>query len=221
MPRMLLKQGINDVVRISDARMSGTSFGTVVLHVAPESAVGGPLSLVQTGDEIELDVPARTLKLNISAAEWAARDRSSSCRRRRTTRAATDDCFWSTSRRRTRAAISISLRGLRLSGANGMTDSSDAPILPIEEPDQRSSQRQKGIQIGRLRDEAISRRGFRWSSGREANPRKSEQPLEHRRSPASPGYSAARRCHRFSADSDPERPDRGCVRSEYRPRRWT
>ena len=79
MPRMLLKQGINDVVRISDSRMSGTSFGTVVLHVAPESAIGGPLSLVQTGDEIELDVPARTLNLNISAEEWAAAIDSSSC----------------------------------------------------------------------------------------------------------------------------------------------
>jgi dihydroxy-acid dehydratase len=73
MPRMLLRQGINDVVRISDARMSGTSFGTVVLHVAPESAVGGPLSLVQTGDEIELDVAARSLKLNISTEQWEHR----------------------------------------------------------------------------------------------------------------------------------------------------
>ena len=56
MPRVLLKQGIDDMVRISDARMSGTSFGTVVLHVAPKSAVGGPLAVVRTGDEIELDV---------------------------------------------------------------------------------------------------------------------------------------------------------------------
>jgi L-arabonate dehydrase len=75
MPKMLLKQGINDVVRISDARMSGTSYGTVVLHVAPESAVGGPLSLVQTGDEIELDVPGRTLTLNISQEEWERRSK--------------------------------------------------------------------------------------------------------------------------------------------------
>ena len=59
MPRELLKQGVTDMVRISDARMSGTSFGTVVLHVAPESAVGGPLAVVRTGDEIELDVAAR------------------------------------------------------------------------------------------------------------------------------------------------------------------
>jgi dihydroxy-acid dehydratase len=75
MPKMLLKQGVNDVVRISDSRMSGTSYGTVVLHVAPESAVGGPLSLVQTGDEIELDVPGRTLTLHISEEEWGRRSK--------------------------------------------------------------------------------------------------------------------------------------------------
>ena len=73
MPKCFLSQGINDIVRISDSRMSGTSFGTVVLHVAPETAVGGPLGLVETGDEIQLDVPARTLSLNISAAEWQRR----------------------------------------------------------------------------------------------------------------------------------------------------
>ena len=61
------------MVRISDARMSGTSFGTVVLHVAPESAVGGPLAAVQTGDEIVLDVPGRKLELAISAEELKAR----------------------------------------------------------------------------------------------------------------------------------------------------
>ncbi len=67
MPRKLLNEGVTDMVRISDARMSGTSFGTVVLHVAPESAVGGPLALVQTGDEILLDVPARKLELLVPA----------------------------------------------------------------------------------------------------------------------------------------------------------
>jgi dihydroxy-acid dehydratase len=61
------------MVRISDARMSGTSYGTVVLHVAPESAVGGPLALVREGDEIELDVPKRTLKLLVSDEELARR----------------------------------------------------------------------------------------------------------------------------------------------------
>jgi L-arabonate dehydrase len=73
MPRVLLERGIDDMVRISDARMSGTSFGTVVLHVAPESAVGGPLGLVETGDEVELDVPGRRIELKIDAAELARR----------------------------------------------------------------------------------------------------------------------------------------------------
>jgi dihydroxy-acid dehydratase len=57
------------MVRISDARMSGTSYGTVVLHVAPESAVGGPLALVRDGDEIELNVPGRTLNVKVSDEE--------------------------------------------------------------------------------------------------------------------------------------------------------
>lgn len=65
----LLKQGINDVVRVSDARMSGTSFGTVVLHVAPESAVGGPLAIVQTGDEIVLDTAGRKIDIALPQEE--------------------------------------------------------------------------------------------------------------------------------------------------------
>jgi L-arabonate dehydrase len=73
MPRVLLDQGVNDAVRISDARMSGTSFGTVVLHVAPESAVGGPLAAVETGDEVELDTAGRTLTLHVSSEEIARR----------------------------------------------------------------------------------------------------------------------------------------------------
>ena len=73
LPRVLLKGGVTDVVRISDARMSGTSFGTIVLHIAPESAVGGPLAAVQTGDEIELDSAARRLTLCISEEELANR----------------------------------------------------------------------------------------------------------------------------------------------------
>ncbi|HEX3880932.1 MAG TPA: IlvD/Edd family dehydratase [Bryobacteraceae bacterium] len=73
MPRKLLNQGVTDVVRISDARMSGTSFGTVVLHIAPESAIGGPLAAVRTGDEIELDVANRKLELRVSADQIAAR----------------------------------------------------------------------------------------------------------------------------------------------------
>src|SRR5204862_3267895 len=72
-PTRLLRQGVKDMVRISDARMSGTSYGTVVLHVAPESAVGGPLALVQDGDEIELDVPKRTLTLRVADEELGRR----------------------------------------------------------------------------------------------------------------------------------------------------
>jgi L-arabonate dehydrase len=75
MPRKLLNQGVTDMVRISDARMSGTSYGTVVLHVAPESAIGGPLALVQTGDEILLDVPARQLELLVPTDELDRRAR--------------------------------------------------------------------------------------------------------------------------------------------------
>jgi dihydroxy-acid dehydratase len=69
----LLQRGITDLVRISDARMSGTAYGTVVLHVAPESAAGGPLALVQEGDEIELDVAARRLELCVPEDELARR----------------------------------------------------------------------------------------------------------------------------------------------------
>jgi len=72
-PKKLLKRGVRDMVRISDARMSGTSYGTCVLHVAPEAYVGGPLALVRDGDLIELDVAARKLELKVSAEELARR----------------------------------------------------------------------------------------------------------------------------------------------------
>jgi len=72
-PARLLKAGVKDMVRISDARMSGTSYGTVVLHVSPEAAVGGPLALVQDGDEIELDVVNRRLTLRVSEEQLARR----------------------------------------------------------------------------------------------------------------------------------------------------
>jgi dihydroxy-acid dehydratase len=72
-PKKLLAQGVRDMVRISDARMSGTSYGACVLHVAPESHVGGPLALVKDGDPIELDVPARRIELKVAAAELARR----------------------------------------------------------------------------------------------------------------------------------------------------
>ena len=73
LPAKLVRQGVKDMVRISDGRMSGTAYGAVVLHVAPESAVGGPLALVRTGDLIELDVPARRLELLVDAEELERR----------------------------------------------------------------------------------------------------------------------------------------------------
>lgn len=73
LPRKLLQRGVRDLVRISDARMSGTAYGTVVLHIAPEAAVGGPLALMQTGDIIELDVPARRLHHHVPDEELTAR----------------------------------------------------------------------------------------------------------------------------------------------------
>jgi len=73
LPKKILEQGVRDMVRISDGRMSGTAYGTIVLHVSPEAAAGGPLALVKTGDIIILDVPKRTLNIDISAAELASR----------------------------------------------------------------------------------------------------------------------------------------------------
>jgi dihydroxy-acid dehydratase len=73
LPKRLLDAGVRDMVRISDARMSGTAYGACVLHVAPEAAVGGPLALVRTGDVIHLNADSRTLRLEVSEAELAAR----------------------------------------------------------------------------------------------------------------------------------------------------
>ncbi|MBI3451531.1 MAG: dihydroxy-acid dehydratase, partial [Rhodospirillales bacterium] len=73
LPRKILKKGVTDMVRISDARMSGTAYGTVVLHAAPEAAIGGPLALVRNGDMIELDVAKRRLHLDVSEAELTRR----------------------------------------------------------------------------------------------------------------------------------------------------
>src|SRR5690606_18761600 len=68
-PRKLAKTGVKDMVRISDARMSGTAFGTIVLHITPESAVGGPLALVRNGDQIQIDVGTRRIDLLVDEAE--------------------------------------------------------------------------------------------------------------------------------------------------------
>jgi dihydroxy-acid dehydratase len=72
-PKKLLQKGVKDMVRISDGRMSGTGFGTVILHVSPESAAGGPLNWVQNGDYIALDVENRTINWEVSEEELAAR----------------------------------------------------------------------------------------------------------------------------------------------------
>jgi dihydroxy-acid dehydratase len=72
-PKKLGRQGVKDMVRISDARMSGTAFGTIVLHITPESAIGGPLALVRTGDMIRLDVAGRTIDMLIDDAEFERR----------------------------------------------------------------------------------------------------------------------------------------------------
>jgi dihydroxy-acid dehydratase len=76
LPRKLLTKGVRDMVRVCDGRMSGTAYGTVVLHVTPEAAVGGPLALVRTGDPIILDVPGRRLDLDLPAADLASRSPS-------------------------------------------------------------------------------------------------------------------------------------------------
>ena len=73
LPRKLLEQGVRDMVRICDGRMSGTAYGTVVLHVSPEAAAGGPLGRIRSGDYVELDVPARRLELDVPDAELAGR----------------------------------------------------------------------------------------------------------------------------------------------------
>src|SRR5206468_5165208 len=85
-PKQLLEQGVRDMVRISDARMSGTAYGTCVLHVAPESFVGGPLALVQDGDIVALDVAARRLELEVAEAELSRRRSSWVPRERPATR---------------------------------------------------------------------------------------------------------------------------------------
>ena len=72
-PRGLLRRGVRDMIRISDARMSGTAYGTVVLHTAPEAQAGGPLALIRNGDSVRLDVPSRTLEVDVSDAEMARR----------------------------------------------------------------------------------------------------------------------------------------------------
>ena len=109
-PDYLLAQGVRDMVRISDARMSGTSYGACVLHVAPESFVGGPLAFVQTGDLITLDVAARELFLIFQNGHWPSA-RNTGSPPRRSSSAVTALCTPSTSPRPTRVVTSASWPG--------------------------------------------------------------------------------------------------------------
>ena len=120
-PKKLLAQGVRDMVRISDARMSGTSYGACVLHVAPESFVGGPLALVRDGDIIELDVPARRLTLRVADEELAQPARRMDSRARSHTRAASAACTPITSRRPIAAATSTSSKARRQSQSRKYT----------------------------------------------------------------------------------------------------
>jgi dihydroxy-acid dehydratase len=108
LPPKVLRKGITDMVRISDARMSGTAYGTVVLHTAPEAAAGGPLAAVRNGDFIELDVPKRRLHLDISDAELAKAHGRLEAARAAAARAATGSSTSTTYCRPTRAPTSTS-----------------------------------------------------------------------------------------------------------------
>ena len=105
------------MVRISDARVSGTTFGTLIVHVCPESAVGGPLASVQSGDRIKLDVDARRLDVLVSDRELEARA-VDSCRQVLSTEEGTALCTWTTSCRLAKAATSISCKGYLMSQFN-------------------------------------------------------------------------------------------------------
>ena len=111
-PKKLATQGVKDMVRVSDARMSGTAFGSIVLHVTPEAALGGPLALVQNGDTIRLDVAARRIDLLVDDAELARRREALAderlARRRARPSEATRRSFTARCCRPTKAATSIS-----------------------------------------------------------------------------------------------------------------
>ena len=111
LPAKLLEQGVRDMVRICDGRMSGTAYGTVVLHVAPEAAAGGPLALVRTGDPIVLDVPAAGWSSTSPAEEWRGATPPGDDRGLPGPPAAGRACTWTTSCRPTPAPTSTSWSG--------------------------------------------------------------------------------------------------------------
>ena len=129
-PKKLLKQGVRDMVRISDARMSGTSYGACILHVAPESYIGGPLALVRTGDLISVDVAARRIHLEVERRGAGRSGAPPGRRRRRATSAATAGCSRSTSARPTKAATSTSSRPRSARRSPSRASSEPAPSRP-------------------------------------------------------------------------------------------
>ena len=152
-PKKLLAQGVRDMVRISDARMSGTHYGTCVLHVAPEAAVGGPLALVRTGDMIELDVPHRRIAVDVTAAELERR------------RAA-----WKPPRARVRPRLDGALPPARHAGRRGLR-----PRLPGD----RAGGRAPGAGAGHL----LTRRGARRSRPRGTLRSRGQAPRNRRKTP--------------------------------------
>ncbi len=108
MPKKLLKEGHRDMLRMSDARMSGTSYGACVLHVSPESYIGGPLALLRTGDIVSVDVDARSIRMEVSRRGTGPPPRRLDAAGSRGSSAAMAGCSPSTSSRPTRAATSTS-----------------------------------------------------------------------------------------------------------------
>ena len=155
-PKKLLKQGVRDMVRISDARMSGTSYGCCVLHVAPESFVGGPLAFVRNGDLIELDVERRVLNLEVSPKRCRG-VRAAGSPRRGNTSAATAPFSPGTSSRRTRAATSIFSKAPRPRPSRRSTDMD----LPQNRLSARSRRARRRSACGRA-----CRRTTVWKSSR-------------------------------------------------------
>ena len=129
LPKKLVKQGHRDMLRLSDARMSGTSYGACVLHVAPESFVGGPLALLRTGDIVRCDIPGRRIDMLVSDAELAAPARGLDAARAAVRAGLRLGVLRGMSGRPTRAATSTSCRRTS-AGPPGSRTSSDAPVSP-------------------------------------------------------------------------------------------
>ena len=127
-PKKLVKQGVRDMVRLSDARMSGTSYGACILHVSPESFIGGPLALVKTGDRITLDVDKRTYRLDVSDEELARRRAAWKRLDPATSAAMACRCSPGTFRQATKAATSTSSR--RPSASPSRSRRSTDPVGP-------------------------------------------------------------------------------------------